>query len=113
MLGLNIQVLPKTMENYVSAEVGCLRCLDSHRFHSSSLFKFFNSLDTFPIVDSSNFKYEILKLKIAYPYEYFDLNNFEEPLHLTAEDFFSILKQISPLDGDIYRTQENIKKYDT
>ena len=38
-LGLVIQILPKSMENYVSVLIGCLRFVDSFRFLSSNLEK--------------------------------------------------------------------------
>ena len=53
---------------------------------------------------------ELLKKKMAYPYECFGLSNFEEPLNLTKENFRSTLKQETPPDEEIIRTQENIKK---
>ena len=61
---------------------------------------------------------ELLKKKIAYHYEYFtpstfgNLDNFEESLNLTKDDFWSKLKQETTPDEEINRTQEinkNIK----
>ena len=49
---------------------------------------------------------------MAYPYECLTLNNFHQPLNLTKEDFWSTLKQETPPDEEINRTQEIIKKYD-
>ena len=43
-------ITPKSMENYVSVQVGCLRNLDSYRFLNSSLDKFFNSINSCPIM---------------------------------------------------------------
>ena len=49
---------------------------------------------------------------MAYPYEYLNLNSFQEPLNLTKEDFWSTLKQSYPSDDEINRTKEIIEKYD-
>ena len=53
---------------------------------------------------------------MAYPYEYLShnnsKNNFQKPLNLTKEDFWSTLKQTTPPDEEINRTQEIIRKYD-
>ena len=38
-------------------------------------------------------------------------NNFQEPLNLSPEDFWSTLKQTTPPDEEINRTQEIIKKF--
>ena len=61
------------MENYVSVEIACLRFLDSYRFLSSSWDNLVKSLDTLPMMDSNNFKDEIIKRKLASPCEYFNL----------------------------------------
>ena len=98
------------MENYVSIPVGCLRFLDSYRFLSSSLDKLVNSLDSFPIMDENGFKDKLFKKKLAYPYEYLNLDNFQEPLNLTKENYWSTLTQSYPSDDDIKRTQELINK---
>ena len=100
------------MENYVSVQVGCLRFLDSYRFLSSGLDKLVTSINSFPIMDEHGFTDESFKNKLAYPCEYLSHNNFQEPLNLTKEDFWSTLKQTSPLDEESNRTQEIIEKYD-
>ena len=98
------------MENYVSVQVGCLRFLDldSYRFLSSNLYKLVWKINSFPIMDSNNFGDELLEKKLAYPYEYFNLDNFQEPLNLTKEDFWSTLKQEIPPDEEINHTQNII-----
>ena len=48
---------------------------------------------------------ELFKKKLAYPFEYLSHNNFQEPLNLTKEDFWSTLKQTTPPDEKINRTQ--------
>ena len=97
------------MENYVSVQVGCLRFLDSYRFLGSSWDKLVSSINIFPIMDSNNFKDEFLKKKLAYPCEYFNFGNFQEPLYLTKEDFWSTLNQENPPDEEIICTQKIIK----
>ena len=54
---------------------------------------------------------ELFKKKLAYPHEYFTHNNFQEPLNLSPEDFWSTLKQTTPPDEEINRTQEITKKF--
>ena len=98
------------MENYVSVQVGCLRFLDSYRFLSSSLQKLIASLDTLKYMNSEGLIDDLFK-KLAYPYEKFNLNNFQEPLNLRKEDYWSTLTQSYPCDDDIKRTQQLIDKY--
>ena len=101
------------MENYVSVQVGCLRFLDSQRFLSTNLDKLVKSINSFPIMDEIDLDDESFKKKLAYPYEVFALSKFQDSLNLTTEDFWSLLKQTTPPDEEIKRTQEIIlKKYD-
>ena len=106
----NPTIVPKSLENYVSVQVGCLRFLDSYRFLSSSLDKLVKSLDNFPIMKLEGMSDDFFKKKLAYPYEYLNLDNFQEPLNLTKEDYWSTLTQSYPSDDDIKRTQELIDK---
>ena len=99
------------MGNYVSVQVGCLRFLDSYRFLSSSLQKLIASLDTLKYFNSEGLIDDLFKKKLAYPYEKFNLNNFQEPLNLTKEDYWSTLTKSYPFDDDIKRTQQLIDKY--
>ena len=99
-MGYEPKTIPKSMENYVSVQVGCLTFLDSYRFLSSGLDKLVKSINSFPIIDSNNFEDELSKTKLAYPYEYLNLSNFQEPLNLTKEDFRSTLKQSYPSDEE-------------
>ena len=107
----NPTIIPKSLENYVSVQVGCLRFLDSYRFLSSSLDKLVKSLDNFPIMKLEGMSDDLFKKKLAYPYEYLNLDNFQEPLNLTKEDYWSTLTQSYPSDDDIKRIQELIEKY--
>ena len=110
------KIIPKSMENYVSIQVGCLRFLDSYRFLSSSLDKLGKSLDSLPVMDENGFIDKLFRKKLAYPYEYFNLDNFDtqspfgKPLNLTKEDYWSTLTQSYTSVDDIKRTQELIDK---
>ena len=110
-----INIIPKSMENYVSVQVGCLRFLDSYRFLSSSLQKLITSLNDFPYMQNEGLTDDFLKKKLAYPYEKFNLNNLHEPhsfaLNLTKEDYWSTLTQSHPCEDDIKRTQQLIDTY--
>ena len=107
-MGYDPTIIPKSMENNVSIQVGCLRFLDSYRFLSSSLDKLAKSLDSLPIMDENGFIDKLFKKKLAYPNEYFNLDNFDKPLNLTKEDYWSTLTQSYPSDAYIKRTQELI-----
>ena len=106
----NPTIIPKSLENYVSVQVGCLRFLDSYRFLSSSLDKLVKSLDNFPIMKLERMSDDLFKKKLVYLYEYLNIDNFQEPLNLTKEDYWSTLTQSYPSDDDIKRTQEIIDK---
>ena len=69
-MGYEPKTIPKSMENYVSVQVGCLRFLDSYRFLSSVLNKLVKSINSFPTLDSNNYKDEVFKWKLAYPFKY-------------------------------------------
>ena len=66
-------------------------------------------------MDENGFTDELFRKKLAYPYEKFTLDNFQEArsfaLNLTKEDFWSTLKQTTAPDVETNRTQEIIKKY--
>ena len=86
-------MIPEGLENYVLVGVGCLRLLDSYRFLSSSLQNLTASLDTFMYMDSEGSTDILFMKKLVYPYEKFNLTNFQEPLKLTKEDIWSTLTQ--------------------
>ena len=104
-LKLPINIIPKSIENYVRVQVGCLRFLDSYRFLSSSLQKLKTSLNDFPYMQNEGLTDDLFKKKLAYPYKKFNLNNLHEPLNLTKEDYWSTLTQSYPCEDDIKRTQ--------
>ena len=110
-LKLPINIIPKSIENYVSVQVGCLRFLDSYRFLSSSLQKLITSLNDFPYMQNEGLTDDLFKKKLAYPYEKFKVNNLHEPLNLTKEDYWSTLTQSYPCEDGIKRTQQLIDTY--
>ena len=61
----NPTIIPKSLENYVSVQVGCLRFLDSYRFLSSSLNKLVKSLDKFPIMKLEGMSDDLFKKEIS------------------------------------------------
>ena len=88
-----------------------MRFLDSYRFLSSSLQKIIASLDSLKYMDSEGIIDDLFKKKLAYPYEKFNFNYFQEPLNLAKEEYWSTLTQSYPCDDDIKRTQQLIDKY--
>ena len=110
-LGYQSTIIPMSMENYVSIQVGCSRFLESYRFLSCGLDKLVKSLDNLPVIDENGFTDKLFKKKLAYPFEYFTLSNFQEPLNITKEDFWSTLTQSYPIDDDLKRTHELIENY--
>ena len=60
-IGYEPKLIPKSMENYVSVEVGCLEFLDSYRFISINLDKLVKSLNSFPIMDEKGLDDELFK----------------------------------------------------
>ena len=111
-MGYEPKTIPKTMENYVSVQVGCSRFLDSYRFLSTNFHTLVKSIESFLIKHENGLDDELIKKKLAYPYEVFTLSKFQEPLNLTNKDFLSTLKQTTSPDEEINRTQEIIKKDD-
>ena len=116
-MGCEPKIIPKSMENYVSVQVGCLKFLDSYRFLSSSLQKLITSLNDFPYMQNEGLTDDLFKKKLAYPYEKFNLNNLRKATHeplnlnLTKEDYWSTLNQSYPCEDDIKRTQQLIDTY--
>ena len=85
------------MENYVSVQVGCLRFLDSYRFLSYSLQKLIAFLDTLRYMNREGLSDDLFKKKLAYPYEKFNLNNFQQPLNLTKKRLLVNITTILPV----------------
>ena len=83
----DIKIIPKSIENFISLKIGCLRFLDSFRFLPSGLDKLAQSVTELPILKENGFDDPLLTKKLAYPYEYFNEENFEQPLNSKKEDF--------------------------
>ena len=60
-MGCEPKIFPKSMENNVSVEVGCLRFLYSYRFLNSGLDKLVKSINTLPIMDENGLDDELFK----------------------------------------------------
>ena len=110
-LDKDIKIIPKTIENFISLQIGKLRFLDSYRFLQSSLSEIIKSINNYPNMNKNGLTDDLFKQKLAYPYEYFNINNFESPLNLKKEHFWSTLNQNFANEKDINRTNEIIKKF--
>ena len=74
LININLSVIPKTNEEYISVTYGCLRFIDSYRFLQDSLDNLVKTLneDDFKILKKEfPDNWELLNKKLAYPYEYF------------------------------------------
>ena len=113
---VKFEIIPKTNEEYISVRYGCIIFIDSYRFLSESLDKVVKNSDEddFKILkkEFSN-KWQYLKKKLEYPYEYFNnIDGYKKPVdNLKKEDFFSKLKNDYPNDEEIERTKEIIKLF--
>ena len=100
---INLSVIPKTNEEYISVTYGCLRFVDSYRFLQDSLDNLVKTLneDDFKILKKEfPDNWELLNKKLAYPYEYFkNLEDYNKDIStLTKQDYFSKLKNDYPDD---------------
>ena len=113
---VNFKIIPKTNEEYIVVNNGCIRFIDSYRFLSESLDELVKNLDEeeFKILKKEfPDKWQYLNKKLAYPYQYFNsINDYQKPVNnLKKEDFFSKLKNNYPDDDEIERTKEIIKLF--
>ena len=113
---VKFKIIPKTNEEYISVNYGCIRFIDSYRFLSSSLDKIVQNLDEIDFkILKKEFpdKWQYLNEKIAYPYEYFNnIDDHKKPAdNLKKEDFFSESKNDYPYDEEIERIKEIIKLF--
>ena len=60
-MGYEPEIIQKSMENYVSVQVGCLTFLDSYRFLPSSLDILVKSINSLSIIDENCPTDELLK----------------------------------------------------
>ena len=107
-----LKVIPKTNEDYISVNFGCIRFIDSYRFLQSSLDSLVKSLQADLVLLNKEFpeNVDLLNKKLAYPYEYF--NSFEDydvPFDsLSKESYYSKLTNSYPKDEEIERTDKII-----
>ena len=114
---INLSVTPRTNEEYMSVNYGCVNFLDSMRFQQDSLQKLTKSLkddDYNHIKKHFPNHWMLLKNKLAYPYEFYKtLEDYETPidelLKAGNEAYFSKTKNKLPDKEEIGRTNEIIK----
>ena len=112
-------VTPRTNEEYVSVNYGCVKFLDSMRCQQDSLEKLTESLkddDYIHLKKHFPNHWMLLKNKLAYPYEFYKtLEIYEKPIdELTKsgkEAYFSKTKNKIPDQEEIDRTNEIIKLF--
>ena len=115
----NLSVIPRTNEEYMSVNYGCIKFLDSMRFQQDSLEKLTESLEDDDYIHlKRNFPnhWMLLKNKLAYPYEFYktleDYEKFiEELLKSGKEAYFIKTKNKIPDKEEIDRTNEIIKLF--
>ena len=104
-------IIATSSENYISVKIGCLKFLDSYRFSDASLDKLSLTLTSYPSPDANGMEDDLVKRKLAYPYEKGEtIESYYKPLKLGRDDYFSTLKQSYPDFEEIIRTQAIIIK---
>ena len=102
---VEFKIIPKTNEECISINYGCIIFIDSHRFLSESLDKLVKYLDEddFKILKKEfPDKWQYLNKKLACPYQIFNsIHDYQKPDdNLKKEDFFSKLKNKFPDDDE-------------
>ena len=114
-----LTVTPRTSEEYMSVNYGCVRFLDSMRFQQNSLEKsteFLKDDDYIHLKKHFPNHWMLLKNKLAYPYEFYEtLEDYEEPIeeliNYGSGAYFSKTKNKIPDPEEIDRTNEIIKLF--
>ena len=114
---INLSIIPRTNEEYMSVNYGCIKFLDSMRFQQDSLEKMTESLkddDYIHLKKHFPNHWMLFKKKLAYPYEFYEtLKDYEKPIeeliNAGKEAYFSKTKNKIPDQEEIDRTNENIK----
>ena len=81
---VKFKIIPKTNEENFAVKCCCIRFTDSYRFLSESLDKLVKKLDVDDFIilkkDFSD-KWQFLKKKLAYPYQYFNsIDDYQKPV---------------------------------
>ena len=113
---VNLNVIPKTTEEYISVTYGCEKFIDSFRFLSSvldSLVKTLNEDDCKILKKEFPNNWQLLNKKLAYPYEYFkNLEGYDKKIcNLTKQDYFIKIKNDYPDDIEIGRSIKIIQTF--
>ena len=114
---IDISVIPRTNEEYMCVNYGCIKFLDSMRFQTDSLEKLTESLKDEDYIHLKRHfpnHWMLLKKKLAYPYEFYKtLYDYEKPIDELIksgnEAYFSKTKNKIPYQEEIDRTNEIIK----
>ena len=102
-----INVIPKSMEGYMSFIIGNLIFIDSFQFMSQPLDSLAKNIPEFKYISQEFDDFELLKTKAVYPYDYMDsFEKFKEKLP-PKEEFYSILNDEHITDED-YKHVKNI-----
>ena len=115
----NLGVIPRNNEEYMSANYGCIKFLDSMRFQTASLEKLtesFKDIDYIHLKKHFPDHWKLLKNKLAYPYEFYKtLEVYERPIEAILkagkEAYFSKTANKIPDQEEIDRTNEIIKLF--
>ena len=116
---IDLSVIPRSNEEYMNLNFGCIKFLDSMRFLPASMESLTESLkDEDYIHLKKNFPnhWSLLKNKLAYLYEFYKtLEDYEKPIQLLLEAgdqaYFSQTKNESPDNVEIDRTNQIIKLF--
>ena len=110
---MNINCIPNNMEKYMAFMLGNhLTFIDSFQFMSSSLDKLVSNLPVgafkYTSKEFKNEKFELMKQKGIYPYDFMDsFDKFNKTELPTKDEFYSILNNENILDED-YQHAQNI-----
>ena len=114
---IDISVIARTNEEYMSVKYGCIKFLDSMRFQQDSLERLTESLKDEDYIHLKRHfpnHWMLLNKKLAYPYEFYKtLEDYEKPiddlLRYGEKAYFSKTKNKVPDKEEIDRTNEIIK----
>ena len=113
---IKFKIIPKTNEELIAVNNGCIRFIDSYRFLSESLDKLVKNLDEDDckiLKKEFPYKWQYINKKLAYPYKLFSsIDDYKKPVdNLKKEDFFTKLKNDYPDADEIERTREIFKTF--